>query len=181
MILEERLIKRIEIPEGVQFELGETVVAKGPKGEVNKQLDHPSIKITLENNQVVIKPIKLTKKEKTLVNTFTAHIKNMIKGVTEGFIFKLKICSGHFPMSVNVNGNQVIVKNFLGEKVPRVARIMPETKVEINSDEILVSSLNKEFAGQTAANIEQSTRITNKCKTRFQDGIWITEKAGRVM
>ena len=181
MIPEERLIKRVAVPDGVEFQVGETLVAKGPKGEVKRELREPSIEIVMEGNEVVIKPKKFTKTQKALINTFEAHIKNMMKGVTEGFEFKLKICSGHFPMLVKVEGNVLVVKNFLGEKVPRKAKIRSDVKVEVKGDEVVVTGANKELVGQTAANIEQSTRITNRCRTRFQDGIWITVKAGKVM
>ncbi|RME55504.1 50S ribosomal protein L6 [Candidatus Woesearchaeota archaeon] len=181
MIPEQRLTKTLEIPEGVTVELNESLKVKGPNGEVNKNLNHPTVEIVVEENKVIVKPKKLTKKEKSLINTYVAHIKNMFKGVTEGFTYKLKVCSGHFPMSVSVEGDKLVVKNFLGEKVPRTAKLLPNVKVEVNGDDVVVTGADKEAVGQTAANIEQSTRITNRCKTRFQDGIWITEKAGKVM
>ncbi len=181
MIPEKRLTKHIAIPHGVDVTLGDILAVKGPKGEIRKELNFPTIEIVREGNDIVVKPKKFTKKEKTIINTFTSHLKNIMKGVTEGYTYKLKICSGHFPMSVAVEGTIVVVKNFLGEKVARRGKIVQGTKVEIKGDEVLVTSCNKEDAGQTAANIEQSCRITNRCRTRFQDGIWITDKSGKVM
>lgn len=181
MIPEKRLTKHVPIPQGVDIALGDVLVVKGPKGEIRKELNFPTVEIVRDGNAVVVKPKKFTKKEKTIVNTFTAHLKNLFKGVTQGYTYKLKVCSGHFPMSVSVEGPTLIVKNFLGEKMPRKAKIVHGTKVEIKGDEVLVTGCNKEAAGQTAANIEQSCRITNRCRTRFQDGIWIVDKSGKVM
>ena len=111
-----------------------------------------------------------------MANTYAAHLINMIKGVNEPFEYTLKVCSGHFPMTVNLEGDQLIVKNFLGEKVPRKAKIWPNVTVDIKGNDISVKSINLEAAGQTAANMESSTRITNRDRRVFQDGIYITKK-----
>lgn len=179
MIPAERLTKTIEIPEGVQIEITPTQIKiKGEKGEIIREWNNPTINIIKENNQVIIKPIKCTKKQKAFINTMVAHFKNMIEGVTNGFEYKLKICSGHFPMNVTVDNEKVIIKNFYGEKVPRKAKILSGVKVEIKGDDVTVIGFNKESVGQTAANIESVTKITNKDKRIFQDGIWIVEKNG---
>ena len=39
--------------------------------------------------------------------------------------------------------------------------------------------MNKERTGRIASNIEQAVRITGKDRRRFQDGIFIIEKAGK--
>jgi large subunit ribosomal protein L6 len=169
----------IEIPEGIEISLnGRVMTAKGPKGECSKDLISPIVKIKVEEKKIILEVTKATKREKRLINTARAHVRNIIKGVTEGYVYKLKICSGHFPMSVNMEGDKITVKNFLGEKIPRHARLLEGSKVEIKGDEIIVSSTNIELAGQTAVNIERSTRITNRDRRRFQDGIFIIQKAG---
>ena len=107
----------IEMPESVTFEIVDsTIKLKGPKGEVERILLNPKVKIEKQENKVVISAKNATKRDKTIIGTFKAHIKNMIKGVTEGHIYRLKICSGHFPMNVSMNNNELAVKNFLGEK-----------------------------------------------------------------
>ena len=116
-----------------------------------------------------------------MVDIVKAHIKNMIKGVSEGFVYTLKICSSHFPMSVSVSGNKLEVKNYLGEKVPRVLNLVENVKVTINGEEVVVESSDKELAGQTAANIELLTRRSGFDRRVFQDGIYITEKAGKIV
>ncbi len=182
MIAEKKLNAEIEAPEGVEVKIeGRTLTAKGPKGEISKELMDPTIEIKVDGNKVKLKALKHTKRQKTMVSTFRAHINNIFKGVTDEFEYKLKICSSHFPMSVSVEGDKVVVKNFLGEKVPRKAVIIPGATVKVQGDNITVTSPNKEVAGQTAANIEQATRITNRDRRIFQDGIWITEKSGKGM
>ena len=130
------LQEEIVLPEGVNVDLdGSAMKVKGPKGEVNKLFAHPRVSITVDAGKVVLSSLKATKKEKVMVGTFTAHIKNMVKGVQEPFVYKLKICSGHFPMNVSVSGNEVIIKNFLGESVPRRVTLLDGGDIKINGTE----------------------------------------------
>ncbi len=180
MIEERKLIKEIEIPEGVTVEVaGKIVAIKGPLGELSKEISDPKIFAEVKDNKLFIKPRSFSKRQKMFINTFNSHLKNMIKGVQEPFVYKLKICSGHFPMNVNVEGKHVVVKNYFGEKIPRKALILPDVKVDIKGDEVIVSGSNIESVGQTAANIEKSAIIKNRDRRVFQDGIWIVEKAGK--
>ena len=103
----------------------------------------------------------------------------MIKGVSEGHIYKLKICSGHFPMNTAVNGNKFVVNNFLGEKTPRELDIKEGASVKIEGDIVIVEGIDKELVSQTAASIEILTKVKGKDKRIFQDGIYITEKDGK--
>ncbi len=170
---------KLEVPEGVTVTLEAPLVkVVGPEGTLERRMSHPMIKITLNDKEINLELKKGTKREKMMLKTFKAHLRNMMKGATEKYVYKLKICSGHFPMNVSKEGNKLIVKNFLGEKVPRTAKIMEEVEVELNGNDITVTGHNKEKTGQTAANIEKSTRLTNKDRRRFQDGIFMTHKAG---
>lgn len=167
----------LEIPEGVQVQYQDGVLtAKGPKGEVKRKIYSPKVKIAVEGGNLTMKSDKPTKKEKAMIGTFRAHIRNIFKGVDKGYTYKLKICAGHFPMNVAVSGNQFTVKNFLGEKVPRVITLKEGAAVKIEGEFVVVEALNKEIAGQTAADIEQLTVVKNRDRRIFQDGIFIVEK-----
>ena len=174
------LSEEAEIPEGVSVEIkGSLVSVKGPKGENKRRLANPKVKIEKKDNSIIVSAAKASKREKRDVGTFTAHIKNMMKGVKEPFIYKLKICSGHFPMSVTSTKDELTVKNFLGETIPRKIKLRKGVEVKVEGDRITIESIDKEIAGQTAADIEQLTRITNRDRRIFQDGIWMTEKSGK--
>ena len=121
------------------------------------------------------------KKEKTMIGTYSAHIKNLLAGVKSGFDYKLKICSGHFPMTVAVEKNKVMINNFMGEKVPRSARIFLGVDVKVEGDTITVSGFDREKVGQSAANIELATRRPGFDKRIFQDGCYIVSKSGRAI
>ncbi len=167
----------VEIPEGLQVTVEHTdMTVKGPKGEVKKTFKMPYITYKVEDNLLKIYAKRGTKREKKLVFTLKAHLKNMFQGVQEPHVYRLKICSGHFPMNVSLSGNKLSVKNFLGEKIPRVLKLKEGAEVKVDNNEITVTSVDKELAGQVAADIEQLCRITNRDIRVFQDGIYIIEK-----
>ena len=176
--------KIVQIPEGVSVTItNKQVFVKGPKGELNRDFFSPRYEnsIFLEKKDDKIKIYSKTdrKEFKSMIGTITAHIKNMIRGVCEGFEYILKIHYVHFPMSVEIKDNIVYIKNFLGERGPRTARIIGDTKVTVKKDEVIVSSIDREAAGKTAANIEQACRISRRDRRVFQDGIYIAKKPGR--
>ena len=179
--MKEDISLEIEIPEGVQVQLDGTIKVTGPQGEVEKKLVHPRIKIKKTENKIVMESLKATKTEKKIVYAFRAHLKHMFSGVQEKHVYKIKICSGHFPMNVAVSNNQLIIKNFIGENTPRKLNLKPGVDVKVDGDHIIITSASKELAGQVAADIEQLTKVTNKDIRIFQDGCYIIEKAGKVL
>jgi len=178
----ENYSQEIEIPDGVEVKIQNGIFTfKGPKGEFNRYLSSKKIEYTLENNKIILKVKVATKKEKMLVGTFCAHIRNGIKGVFEGFHYKLAICSGHFPMSVSFSNNELVVKNFLGEAVPRKIKINSDVNVKVDAKLIEVTGIDIEKVGDAASRIEHLTVRPGFDKRRFQDGIYITEKNGKQM
>lgn len=170
--------EEIKIPEGIQITIeGKTIHAKGPKGSLSRILTHPKIAIALQGNAVKIScPGSPRRKEKALIGTFKAHIRNMIKGVSKGYECKMKTVFSHFPIKTSVEGNHLLIQNFLGERFPRRAEILSDVKVEIKGETIVLSSMDKEKVGQTAANIERATKVKNRDIRVFQDGIYIVSR-----
>lgn len=170
----------VEIPGGVEVNISDKEISVKSNGnELKKKFDLQNVEVSKEENKVKISTKKGTRRESRMIGTISAHITNMITGVKENFIYKLEICNVHFPMNVKVEGNKVIIKSFLGETVDRIAEILPNVKVEVKGKDVEVSSYDKEAAGQTAANIEYATKLRNKDRRVFQDGIFITSKGGR--
>lgn len=170
----------LELPEGVSATYQDGVLSvKGPKGEVAKVLKNPRVEIKIDGKKISIISKRATKREKCIVNTFASHVKNMMNGVQEPYVYKLKICSGHFPMNVSVQGDQFIVKNFLGEKSPRTLRLKGDAKVVVKGDTIEVESCDKEAAGRAASDIELLMRVGGRDRRIFQDGIYLIVKAGK--
>ncbi len=170
-------VATVEIPENVEGTLdGRTVTIKGEKGELTRDFSHAPIKIQLDGKTVIVQASWPRKKEAALVGTVRSHIQNMIKGVTTGFTFKLKIVFSHFPITVKVAGNHLSIANFTGERSPRKAKIMGATKVMVKGEDIIVQGISLEDVSQTAANIQNSTKIRRKDPRVFLDGIYVYEK-----
>lgn len=178
--MKKEIFQEIEIPHGVEIEVeGNIIKIKGKHGENIKKFNVRKIKMEKKDGKIRVESKSATKREKRLINTIAAHIKNMINGVENEFEYKMKIVYSHFPITVEIHGNEAVIKNFLGEKVPRKAKIFPKTDVKVEKDFITIHSSNKESAGQTAANFEKATWIRMKDRRVFQDGIFMTNKAGR--
>ena len=130
--------------------------------------------VTIEGDKVTIKPYGKRKRDLAVTNTVRSIIQSLVKGVEKGYIYKVKVIFAHFPISVKVKGKEVHVENFFGERSSRVARIQGDaTKVEIQGEDVLVKGPSLEDVSQTAANIEQSTKIKDKDQRVFLDGLYI--------
>ena len=174
-----RIEEEMEIPDGVQVSIGKEVAVKGPKGAVKRVLYYPGVEIKVEGKKVTFVCKKATKREKKMLYTYMAHLANMFKGVQTPWVYKLKVCAGHFPMTVNLSGNALLVKNFLGEKVPRKMIIKPGVTVKVDGKDITVESVDKELAGAASSEMELLTFVSKKDRRVFQDGIFIIENAGK--
>lgn len=170
----------VPIPEGLTASLDGAVLSiQGAKGTVTRSFLHPKIKLSVTSDGVEFLAVKFTQIEKKLMNTFSAHVKNMFKGASQGHNYKLRICSGHFPMNVSLKGNTLEVKNFIGEAVPRTLSFKEGVTVKVDGDIINVDGIDKELTSQAAASIETLTRRNGFDRRIFQDGIYIIEKDGK--
>ncbi|VVB83189.1 50S ribosomal protein L6 [uncultured archaeon] len=180
--MKRELIKKVEIPEGVEANIvGDKIIVKKGDKVNEREFDFGKMKIEKKGNEIILENKKASKNEKRNINTTASHIRNMIKGIQEKFEYKLKVCFSHFPMTVEVKGNEALIKNFLGERSPRKVKIPAGAEVKVDKEIITVTSSDKEIAGQAAANFENVTRIVNRDRRIFQDGIFITNKCGEEM
>lgn len=156
----------IKIPDNVSISVdGCRIKAKGPFGEVEKII---SSEVELKQDADTIS----LSGSKRMVNTTEGILKNMLNGVTSGYKQKLKIVFAHFPITVEVKGKDIIIKNFLGEKQPRIAKLVGTVKLEIKGQDVTVSGADKDAVGQTIANIRAATKIKEKDGRVFQDGFY---------
>lgn len=172
--------REIEIPDGVEVAVtGQAVTVKGQKGEISRTFTLPQITITTDKKTVKIYSASNRRMFGALCGTVWAHIRNMVKGVQDGYEYKLKAVFVHFPMTLKTEGNEFVVDNFLGEKFPRKVAIPEGVEVQINGDEITITGADKEIAGMAATRIEQLTRLSYRDRRVFQDGIYIISKDGK--
>jgi large subunit ribosomal protein L6 len=171
---------RITIPEDVTAEMDHLdLTVEGPNGSVTRRLWYPDITVSIEGSEVVVSAADDDANTLSTVGTFESHVRNMIHGVTEGWEYHMEVFYSHFPMQVEVEGSEVVISNFLGERHPRRAEIRGDTEVRIDGEEITLSGPSIEDVGQTAADIEQLTRVNDKDTRVFQDGVYITGKPRR--
>lgn len=178
-MLVEEIREKMQMPDDVEVELsGHTLKVKGPLGTNERTFKYPNVRLESKNDSIALIVDYPRKVDKAALFTIKSHIKNMIVGVERGYTYKMKIVYAHFPLTVKVNGDNVIIDNYLGEKYPRNAKIVRETKVTVSGDEITVKGINKEHVGQTVGNLEQATRVNKRDPRVFQDGIYLIERDG---
>jgi large subunit ribosomal protein L6 len=167
----------IEIPDDVSAETDHLeLTVEGPNGSVTRRLWYPDIDVSVDDGAVVIASENEDAKTNATVGTFESHVSNMVHGVTEGWEYTMEVYYAHFPMQVTVDGDEVVIENFLGEKAARRAPIRGDTDVQVDGETVRLSGSDKEAVGQTAADIEQLTKVTDKDTRVFQDGVYIVEK-----
>ncbi|WP_248516647.1 50S ribosomal protein L6 [Salinarchaeum laminariae] len=183
----------IPIPEAVDVEIDHLdLTVSGDNGSVTRRLWYPDVTISLEEvdveadgddadtesvDAVVIESDADDAKTMSTLGTFESHVENMFHGVSDGWTYEMEVFYNHFPMQVTVENEEVVIENFLGERAPRRAPIHgDDTQVQVDEEEITVSGPDKEAVGQTAADIEQLTRVNDKDVRVFQDGVYITNK-----
>ena len=170
----------IAIPDGVTVNMdGNVLKVKGPKGELCRTFSHPRVVVAINGENVTVSCEYPRIKEKAMVGTFRAHIRNMFRGVTEGYSYELKIVQSHFPMKVTVNDKEkrVEVGNYMGGHAIRFANIVGNAKVKVTGTDITVTGIDIEEVGQTAANMEKCTQRRGFDKRVFEDGIYIVKKS----
>ena len=171
----------ITIPEGVGANLeGNTVTLTKDGNSLTRDFNHNRVKVRQADGGLKVFCNLPRRSERAIAGTWAAHLRNMAKGLDEGFEYRLKAVFSHFPMSLKVDGKQMIINNLFGEKVPRVAKLPwspaeVEVRVE-NKTDVVVRGADREKVGQTAANIERACRIKNRDRRVFQDGIYIVSK-----
>ncbi|MFH0832669.1 MAG: 50S ribosomal protein L6 [Candidatus Aenigmatarchaeota archaeon] len=171
--------KKVDIPENISVEIdGRTIRVKGPKGVLEKNFNNPRfnkmISIEKNGNSVIIKTLNEKRSIKAVAGTICAHTNKMIIGVTVGFNYTMEVFYSHFPMNITVKDGKVEIRNFLGEKGARVAKIAGKTEVNVEKNSVILTGIDSEELGQTASNIEQACKLSKRDKRTFLDGIYLS-------
>jgi len=173
----EKFETEVEIPEGVNVSLNKHMLhVQGPLGKTYKNFRKIPVNIELAENKVNLKAIGRRKRDYAILNTTRSIIRNICKGVTEGYTIKMKVVFAHFPITVKVEGKNVLIENFQGERAPRVTKISGETKVTPKGEDVIITGHVLTDVSQTAANIQSKTRVKEKDHRVFLDGIYVYDK-----
>lgn len=139
----------IVIPAGVDVKKDHgTITVKGPLGEL-RRVFADTIEITVANGEITTKPVVDTQETKALWGTYAAHLRNMIRGVTEGFQKKLIIEGVGYKAELS-GANMVLSLGFshkINKAVPQGVKAVVEKGV------VTLTGTDKEVVGQFAADI----------------------------
>ncbi|MEM2142355.1 MAG: 50S ribosomal protein L6 [Candidatus Thorarchaeota archaeon] len=169
--------QQIEIPQGCTVKVEDrTVTVSGPKGTLSRTFPERFLTIAVQNGELTASTDLRRKRARAMVGTVIAHVRNMFRGVLHGYTYELKVVYSHFPMSIEHKGNEIIIKNFIGERGVRKARVYDDIKLQIREDEIIITGIDLEHVSQSAANIQQSLRLRGKDRRVFMDGVYVIRK-----
>ena len=170
-------VRKVNIPDGVKASLdGMHLRVTGPKGQLSRNVRFPQVTVTCDGNEVVIATESRRKEITAMVGTLEAHTKNMFRGVTDGYEYRMKVVYSHFPIQLKLQGNKLEIANFLGEKKARHARIEQGVTAKVGNDEVVLTGIDRELVGTSAANIEHATHIRDRDPRVFQDGIYMVQR-----
>ena len=173
----EKLSAELEILEGVTVTYNKPMITvQGPLGKTWKSFKKIPVTIEVVDDKVIFKAQGTRDKSRAIMNTARSLVRNMCEGVIEGYTIKMKIVFSHFPVTVKVEGKQVLIENFQGERAPRKTNIWGETKVVPKGDDVIITGHVLTDVSQTAAEIENGSRVKNKDHRVFLDGIYKFEK-----
>src|ERR1051326_709688 len=148
-----RIGKRpLPVPQGVTVKLdGNHVMVKGPKGELNRQV-HEELKVRMDNNQILVERPSDESKHKALHGLTRALLKNMIEGVTQGYLRTLEIQGVGYKAEVRPPGIRLTV----GFSHPVDFKAPAGIKLTVDNNVIVkVEGADKELVGQVASEIRK--------------------------
>ena len=170
----------IEIPNDVKVTAKSRVVTvTGPRGKITKQFKHVKIEIEVKDNKVYVHTYMTTYKQSAILVTISSHIRNMIKGVTLGFRYKMHTVKKHFPIEVGIKDGAVEIGRFLGERNVKTVKLLEGVtakKNEKDQDEIWFEGIDIDKVALTCAHVFQSCFAKDKDRRKFLDGIYVSEK-----
>jgi len=172
----------IPIPDKIKVNLEKKFLrVEGPVGKARKSFKKIPVSLTLNEKNVIIKSEGGRKRDYAILNTAKSLITTLFEGVLNGFTVKLKTVHAHFPIPVKVKDNNILVENFQGERAPRIVNIKGDTKVSVKGDQVILTGPVLTDVTQTAANLEQKTKVKNKDHRVFLDGVYIFEKSNKII
>src|SRR3977135_511376 len=144
-----RIGKRpLPIPQGVTVKVdGSNVNVKGPKGELHRVI-HEELKVRLDGNQLIVERPSDEAKHKALHGLTRALLKNMVEGVSQGYVRTLEIQGVGYKAEVRPHGVRptVVFSHPVDFKAPAGIKLTVDNNVIVK-----VEGPDKELVGQVAS------------------------------
>jgi large subunit ribosomal protein L6 len=146
----------ISLPAGVSVEVDQDnlVTVKGPKGELQQQVDK-SITVKVEENKLTVDRSSEQKDQKAKHGLYRSLLNNMVVGVSEGYTIQQELVGVGYRAEVKGNNR---LELSLGFSHDIMIQMPPEVKVEAKTERranpiITLTSIDKQLLGEVAAKI----------------------------
>lgn len=144
--------KPVAVPAGVSASVnGQTVSAKGPKGEL-KFVVNDEVLVKMENNEISVQPRDQSKNARSKWGMSRTQIVNILNGVKDGFEKKLEITGVGYRAALQGRNLQLA----LGFSHDVVYQTPEGITITVGKPtEITVTGIDKQQVGQVAAEIRE--------------------------
>jgi large subunit ribosomal protein L6 len=145
--------KPIQIPEGVEVNVQPGAVkVKGPKGELNQDVDR-EMKVAIDDGTVTVERPTDRGEHRALHGLTRSLIANMVEGVTDGFERRLEIQGVGYRAQLKGKNLEMA----LGYSHPVSIEAPNGIEFEVpQPTEVVVRGIDKQLVGETAARIRKS-------------------------
>jgi len=146
----------IDLPEGVSIEVDKDnlVTVKGPKGELQQQVDK-TITVKMEENQIKVSRSTEEKDQKAKHGLYRSLMNNMVIGVSEGYTIKQELVGVGYRAEVKGNNRLELSLGFSHDifiQMPAEVKVEAVTERRANPV-ITLTSIDKQLIGEMAAKI----------------------------
>ena len=152
--------KPISLPDQVSLEVSENLVTvKGPKGELQQQID-PDMEVSIEDGTVSVKRPTDQKRHKAMHGLYRSLVANMVEGVSEGFKKQLELVGVGYKASVQGNVLELSLgySHNIFMAVPEEVKVTAETQKGKNPI-VTLESTDKQLLGDVAAKIKSLRKV----------------------
>lgn len=142
--------KGILVPEETKAAFNDGVFSvKGPKGSLERSFRPDVTIVVADAKKISLSVSKKNNQAKALWGTYASHIKNMVKGVNDGFDKKLILEGVGFKSQVS--GNKLVLT--LGFSHPVEVEIPTGLNVKAEKNLLTISGIDKELVGSFSAKV----------------------------
>ncbi len=167
----------VEIPNGTTVTLADGILTvKGPKGELKKEFKTKIVSVDIKEKEITFTPIQESNFATALWGTYASHVKNMIKGVNDGFEKKLAVEGVGYKWEIAGK----TVKMNLGFSHQVIVDVPEGLTVVVEKSTMTISGIDKELVGLFSAKIRDWKKPEPyKGKGIRYDGESIRRKQGK--
>jgi large subunit ribosomal protein L6 len=144
----------ISIPNGVEINVSDGLLSvKGPKGRLTRQI-HPAVVLTVGKDAISLSVSDKSRESKAIHGLSRMLVANMVTGVSNGFEKTLEIVGVGY--RAELQGKTAVLN--VGYSQPVHFDLPEGVEAKIEKTKIILSSIDKELLGLTAAKIREIRR-----------------------